>query len=156
MTSLKSDDVLDQLAVVVSAAAGDDFPPLNRNRVLDDALTALDNGALSYLNMVDGDVRRTNEALGTDEGYELEQDAIFELIVKAVSETAARTAIASIANALHDAVVAASGEGGSFELLGCWPEVTGLRRENLATEGIPGIKGAELTVTMTFISDRPF
>nr|WP_321459605.1 hypothetical protein [uncultured Cohaesibacter sp.] len=156
MTSLRSDDVLDALEAVVSARAASDFPSLNRNAVLDDALTALDNGALSYLNMVDGDVRSVGEALGTDDGYELEQDAKFELIVKAQSEPAARSAIAGIANALHDEIAVSGADGGALEQLGCWAAVSALKRENLATEGIPGIKGAEIVVTLTFISDRPF
>ncbi len=154
MTDLKSDLMLDALAAVVGAADG--IPALHRNAVLDDALEAIDGGALAYVNMVDSDVRVIGEALGTVEGYELEQEVKFEITVKASSEPAARAATGAIVDAVHGAITAATGEGGALEDLGCWADITGLQRDNLATQGIPGIKGVLLTVTMTFISDRPF
>ncbi|WP_321504045.1 hypothetical protein [Breoghania sp.] len=143
---------LDALEVAINAAASISLPALERNRTLDDAFSALDGGALAYLNMVDGDVATLETQLGGEEPYELSQSATFEWFVKADTEADLRAAFEAGLLALDDALDADRTLGGVVDNA----EITGLRRDNLATEGISGLRAAEIDVVMTLTSDRPF
>nr|WP_321482853.1 hypothetical protein [uncultured Cohaesibacter sp.] len=156
MADLSSDDILDAVDSVVASLVSGDFPVLHRNETLDDALAALDGGEKAYLNMVDGDLRTSGEALGGGGYYELEQEALFELTVKAGSEAQSRSALGRIIQALAAVIEAANADGGALAALGALAAPTGLQRDNLATSGVPGIKGAVVTVTVSFTSDQPF
>ncbi|MBA5779527.1 hypothetical protein H2509_20545 [Stappia sp. F7233] len=152
---LRSDEVLDALHAVLSAAAAasPDVPEIKRNETLDDAFEALGIGASAYVNLVDGDLEKQDVALGAAaDGYELAQRATVEIVVQAETDAARRAAIASIAGAMEAAIAADRTLGQTADFC----EVTGLRRENLATDGVANVKGAELTLEILFRSDRPF
>ncbi|WP_373237834.1 hypothetical protein [Cohaesibacter celericrescens] len=154
--SLKSDQMLDVLADVVSAGEG--LPTLNRNQTLDDGLEALEDGGKAWLNMVDGDIDVNEEALGISDSFELEQLASFELIVKCADEPSCRAAISDLVTKISHQIDLANDPDmiGGLAAVGCYARITRFQRDNLVTAGVPNTKGASVTVALTFISDQPF
>lgn len=147
---MSSDDVLDALHTVLSdlAAVEADVPPIARNETLEAALEALDADVRAYANMVDGDLTRLNQSLGSGGGYELRQTALLELAVKAREETDRRAALKSILLKVHGALEASSGVDATWE-------ITGVDRLDQATDGDPSVKGITAEISCEFVSDVP-
>ncbi|WP_319532857.1 hypothetical protein [uncultured Cohaesibacter sp.] len=156
MAELVTDTMLDILEAIVRAGSG--LPTLSRNETLDQGLEAIGEHRSGWLNMVDGDVNVDNELLGGGGSYDLVQEARFELLVRARSESDGRSALAGLISAIADQIDYANDDGNEDGLAvqGCVADITRLQRDNLASDGIPFVKGAILTVRLQMTSDRPF
>ncbi|CTQ53545.1 hypothetical protein LP7551_02069 [Roseibium album] len=148
---MSSDDVLDALHVVLSDLAdGDnDVPAIGRNETLDSALEALDSGARGYANMVDGDLERVNQSLGSGGGYEMRQTALLELVVKAATDAERRSALKTILSRVNATLEASTGG------LAHW-EINGIDRLDQATDGDPHVTGITVQIACEFVSDVPY
>ncbi len=91
----RTEEALQALVGVLAEAAGGAIPEPTRNRVLADALDALDGNATAHLNVVDGD--------GEVEATELGQPRVYEISQTARSNRSSRRAPTPIARAAFDA-----------------------------------------------------
>jgi hypothetical protein len=161
--SSRTEQILAALHAALGAAAaaeGAAVTGVTRNEALADQLAALGAGTAGHLNLVDGSSQILSTLLGAPPTYEIEHSAEIEWIVQAATQPARDAAFDAGLNAIADTVdsVAAAIEDGDAPFAGLLDaiEIGGIERSNLAIEGVPQLKGAIVTVKLTFTSSRPF
>ena len=139
---------------IASAFSELDLPAPTRNDTLDALFDALGDGEGGRVNIIDGDGEPTEETLAGEQGeaYEIEHRASIEILVKAANPAARDATFDQLLIAIDDALKADRTLDGAVDDA----RITKVARSNLVTDGLPGMKGAEVTVTLTFLSDRPF
>lgn len=148
----RTEEAIRALHAVLVAAADDALPAATRNLALAAALDALESGADAHLNVVDGDGEVAAVELGQPNIYEIEHALALEWIVKAATDEARESAFDAGLEAIHDALAADETLGGLVDDV----EIVAVNRSNLAIEGVSQLKGAEISVRLTFTSSRPF
>jgi hypothetical protein len=148
----RTEEGIRALHAALAAAAGGALPAATRNLALADTLEALEGGADVHLNVVDGDGEVTAVELGRPNIYEIEHTLALEWIVKAATDEARESAFDAGLEAIHDAIAADETLGGAVDDVA----IIAINRSNLAIEGVPQLKGAEISVRLTFTSSRPF
>jgi hypothetical protein len=148
----RTEEALQALVGVLAEAAGGALPEPTRNRVLADALDALDSNATAHLNIVDGDGEVEATELGQPRVYEISQTAAVEWIVKASTDADREAAFDAGLEAIATAIEADPTLGGVVDDT----EITAVSRSNLAIEGVAQLKGAEISIRLQFTSHRPF
>lgn len=157
----RTEAILSALHQAFLAAGGDAIPIATRNRTLADMLDELDGGAGGHLNLVDGDgVVGEVQLSGSGLTYEITHTATAEWLVQAVNDDvreaafdAGLEAIAAVVESIDDAV--RSGDAPYAGLLDAI-DILGIARSNLAVDGAPALKGAEIQIRIQFVSSRPF
>jgi len=148
----RTEEALQALVSALAAADGASLPEPTRNRVLADALDALEGSAAAHLNVVDGDGEVEATELGQPRVYEISQTAAVEWIVQASTDADREAAFDAGLEAIATAVEADPTLGGVVDDT----EITAVTRSNLAIEGVPQLKGAEISIRLQFTSTRPF
>lgn len=148
----RTEEAIRALHSVLVAAAGATLPAAKRNLALADTIEALEGGADAHLNVVDGDGEVAAVELGQPNTYEIEHTLALEWIVKAATDEARESGFDAGLEAIHDALAADATLGGLVDDVA----ITAVNRSNLAIEGVPQLKGAEIAVRLTFTSSRPF
>lgn len=158
MTS-KTETALLALVDALDATFGPkSFPRVNRNEALDDVLKAMGGAAGgAYVNVVDGQGEVNEQFLGAEvapeiEGYEILHHSNVEIFVCQADQVQRDATFDALLEAVAEAIETDRTLGGfvsdtQFEA----PD-----RNDFKEDGLPVIKSATLTVTMTFFSARPF
>lgn len=133
------------------------FPRPARNATLDVIFETIGESDGAFVNVVDGNSDVTDEMLGADadsaiEGYEIKLEPIIEIVVRAGDPEARDALCDAILRALNDAIITDRMLGGTVD----YCKVMSVARNNLATEGVPYVKGVEVTLLLEFTSPYPF
>lgn len=147
----RSEEVIQALVAALEAkVALGVLPTVHRNEALPDEFEQF-GSVEAYLNLVDGTTSTSSEALGGSDGYELAQECEVELIILS-PDRAARDAVFDAAlEAIHDALA-----DPVFADADAVPQWTEMDRSNLVTDDLPQAKAAAITITIEFLSNRPF
>jgi hypothetical protein len=159
----RTEQAIQGLVDALQAAASETtFLPPTRNEALSTQTKAI-AGLRSSFNIWDGeggpDDSRT--LVGTDvspdvDGFELNQRPQLELIFEGGTETARAVAMDAALIAIDDVLRADRTLNGALGAEG-WAMIERVDRAgSLATDGLPGVKGAIVTVLLVFTSNRPF
>lgn len=160
--SSKTEQVLAALHASFVAAAEDDarIVGATRNLALADQIEALGATTSGHLNLVDGGSQILEIMLGNPPTYEIEHTAELEWIVRAVGQSDRDAAFDDGLCAIADVVdtVSAAIEAQDAPYAGILDaiEIAGIERSNLAIDGVPQLKGAIVSLRLTFTSSRPF
>jgi hypothetical protein len=164
----RTQEALDALNTAIAAKAAESSSPLSpplRNEALPARLfQPVAGGPQKFLNVWDGEGEPDpdGETLGAEDpgvsdGYAIEHRAKIEWVVAGGTEATRRAAFDAGLIALHDAVK--RGNDGTY--LGGVVNMVAFERvaragQGLVTDGLPNVLAAEITVLLTFTSDRPF
>lgn len=170
--SSRSETVIQALVDALTARSQGVNAPLPtplRNEDLYARLEKSDAGLRRIVIVWDGASEVTEEVLGADLGDPIDEDAAggYDIAQRPQIEMAiadgdpgARTAAFDAALiAIHDAVRPAIVDGNPVYLGGAvdYCAIESIEREgNLATDGMPGVRAAIVTVRLVFTSPRPF
>jgi len=144
-----------------AAAAPTVLPPPSRNEMLPTRLEAFDGTTCGFLNVLDGSGGPEGadggpgETLGADDsvdGYEIIHRAEVEWIIEAVEKDDREAAFDAGLVTLNAKLKSDRRLGGIVDDV----RFEKIERSGLAIDGLPNLKGAIITVALTFLSSEPF
>lgn len=143
-------------ALAAAAAAPDAaIPVLMRNEILPTNFPQF-AGAGFWLNLLDGNGAVDEKLLGNPDGvsnaYEITHRAALELAIEHADQATRDTLFDAALIADDDALIADRGLGGAVD----YAEIETTQRTGLVFDGTPGVKAAEITIALSFVSPRPF
>ncbi len=164
---------LQALIVALEAKAAGDGPALPqiwRNEDVFARMEAAGDGVHRFLNVWDGEVAVSAEALGADlvneiddeepgaGAYDIELRPRIDWICVGGAQADRDAAFDRGLIAIHDAVRGAIVDGARVYLEGRVDQATieRIARSGLATDGLAGVKACEITPLLQFTSHRPF
>lgn len=127
------------------------LPTPHRNQVLPSDMDSF-SGAAAFLNLLDGRGTIDGVALGGTLQYEIRHEAEIEWMVDAEDAATREALFDQGLEAIASAVEGMLKDGAPLDDA----EITSIERSNLATDGLPTVKAASITVALTFTSQRPF
>lgn len=138
------------------------LPAVTRNEVLGVMLETLDaaTDVTGAVNLVDGEGAPGEVQLGQPRLYEIAHTVTVEVIVRHADNAARDAQLTVLLDAIATVVeeIEESLEAGEADYSGIVDEVEilAVNRSNLATDGVAGLKAAEVLVRLQFTSPRPF
>lgn len=168
--SSRTETVMKALVAALAAKAAEADSPLAvplRNESLFTRMEEAGGDLARYLNVWDGEGAPTDMALGAggagpidddaEGGYDIEHRAVVEWLVAGGDDDEREAFFDAGLVAIHDALR----PGDDLLYLGgavsfCDIERVSRAGSGLATDGLPNVKAAEITVLLTFTSPRPF